>query len=250
MSEKFRVRKTCKERVKILKNKILFYRKTILHYLIMLIIVFIEITAILIFYQLDILQINKEMLYWLFSSTAQSMAALFAVVGMFVVFRLESIKTKLRNCYDLLKLKFSSNGWIYYFGLINADCWHDDNILSCAEYRLDEKKDRLSGNIKNDLQASIIEISHLEKARDNVIFTAKIPLLAVLITFVLSIIFISFTESISKNVIGLIILILILALITFSVIGLFYYLIYSISPRKKKKEDKEKKDSTNGSQRP
>jgi len=99
----------------------------------------------------------------------------------------------------------------------------------------------------------VLYIRHHEKARNGVLIKAKIPLVAVLITFVLSIIFISLTESFSKNIIGLIILIVMLGLITFSMVDLFYYLIYSISPirmkKKKEKEDKEKKDSTNGSQR-
>jgi len=218
-----------------IKNKISLYRKTVLHYSIMLIIVFIEITLILIFYQLDILQINKEMLYWLFSSTAQSMAALFGVVGMFAVFRYQLQEDKLRNLYDSLKKKFSSSNWILHFGHVGAESWEDSIIADRAEELLEMKESRLSKKIKNNLGVDILFIRIHEKARNTVLITARIPLVAMLITFVLSIIFISFTDSISKNVIGLIIFIIILTLITFSTIELFNYLIYSIRPRKKEK---------------
>jgi len=240
-------RKTCKEKVKMKKNKILLPRKTVLNYSIMLIIVSIEITAILFFYQLGILQINKEMLYWLFSATAQSMAALFAVVGMFAVFRYQLQEDKLRNLYDNLKTKFSSSNWILYFGARGVKGLEDSIIADRVEELLAMEKSRPSEKIENNLIEDVRIIRTHEKARDNVLITAKIPLVAVLITFLLSIIFISFTESIARNVSGLIIFIIILALITFSVIGLFYYLTYSISPRKKKEE---KKDSMNGSQIP
>jgi len=238
---------------RIIPRRILIYRKSILFYSKILIIVIVEIAIILVFYLSGILRITKEMLYWFFSTTAQSMAALFAVVGMFAVFRHQNLEHKLRNLYDSLKKKFLSYGWIHYFGATGAESWEDSIIANRAEELLEMKESRLPHDIKFNIRMDVLYIRHHEKARNAVLIKAKIPLVAVLITFVLSIIFISLTESFSKNIIGLIILIVMLGLITFSMVDLFYYLIYSISPirmkKKKEKEDKEKKDSTNGSQR-
>lgn len=227
-------RKTWKERIKIIKRKILVYRKTILYYSKILIIVFIEITTILIIYLSNKLQINKEMLYWFFSTTAQSMAALFAIIGVFAVFRYQLQENKLRNLYDSLKKRFLLPSWIYHFGVTGAESWKDSVIADRAEELLEMKESRLPHNIKFNIKMDVLYIRHHEKARHSVLTKAKIPLVAVLITFVLSIIFISFIESILKNVIALIILMFMMALITFSMIDLFYYIIYSISPNKEK----------------
>ena len=233
-------RKTFRKRIKRIIRRILMYRKSISFYSKISFIVIVETGVILFFYLSDILRITKEMLYWLFAATSQSMAALFAVVGMFAVFRHQNLDNKLRNLYDSLKRKFSLHSWIHYFGATGAESWEDSYIANRAEELLKMKEGRLPGGIKADLNMNILIIRHYERARDEVLVRAKIPLVAVLITFVLSIIFIPLTESISKNVFGLIILIIVLALITFSMINLFYYLVYSISPRRKKKEKRKK----------
>jgi uncharacterized integral membrane protein len=74
---------------------------------------FIIVSAILIvflplFYFTNLLLIEEKMLFWLFSATSQSMAALFAIVGMFSVFRYQDIQNRLRNKIDVLKEKFQS----------------------------------------------------------------------------------------------------------------------------------------------
>ena len=215
---------------RIVPRRILIYRKSILFYSKISIIVIVETAAILVFYLSDILQITKEMLYWLFAATSQSMAALFAVVGMFAVFRHQNLENKLRNIYDTVKIKFSSGEWAAYFS-VEPGCWEDSYIANKAEELLKMKESKLPGLIEADISWNILTIRHHEKTRDEVLIRAKIPLVAVLITFIFSIIFIPLTESISNNIFGLIILLVMLALITFSMINLFYYLIYSISKR-------------------
>lgn len=235
MKEKIRM-----ARIKIIKRivprRILMYRKSILFYSKISFIVIVETGVILVFYLSDILRITKEMLYWLFAATSQSMAALFAVVGMFAVFRHQNLDNKLRNIYGMAKIKFSSGKWAAYYHSAAPECWEDSDIANKAENLLKMKEIKLPGAVEADIAWDILNIRHYEKARDEVLVRAKIPLVAVLITFIFSIIFIPLTESISKNIFGLIILLVMLALITFSMINLFYYLIYSISQKEGKKE--------------
>ncbi len=194
-------------------------------------IVIVETAAILFFYLSDILRITKEMLYWLFAATSQSMAALFAVVGMFAVFRYQNLDNKLRNIYDMARIKFSSGKWAAYYHSVAPESWEDSDIANKAENLLKMKEIKLPERTEADIAWDILTIRHYEKARVEVLVRAKIPLVAVLITFIFSIIFIPFAESISKNIFGLIILLVMLALITFSMINLFYYFIYSISQK-------------------
>ena len=181
-------------RIKIIKRivprRILMYRKSILFYLKISFIVIVETGVILVFYLSDILRITKEMLYWLFAATSQSMAALFAVVGMFAVFRYQNLEDKLRNLYDSLKNKFSSGKWITYFGDTGSGCWEDPTIADRAGSLLKEKEDTLPKKIGNDLMVSVLTIMSHERSRDEVLARTKIPLVAVLITFIFSIIFI------------------------------------------------------------
>ena len=217
---------------RIVPRRILIYRKSILFYSKISIIVIVEAAAILVFYLLDVLGITKEMLYWLFAATSQSMAALFAVVGMFAVFRYQNLDNKLRSIYDSMKRKFLSGEWEHYFGFTEPKGWEDSTVADRAEKLLKTKESKLPGALEGEISWNILKIKHYEKARDEVLVRARIPLVAVLITFIFSIIFIPLAESISKNIFGLIILLVMLALITFSMVNLFYYLIYSISPKR------------------
>ncbi len=218
---------------RIIPRRILIYRKSILFYSKISIIVIVEIIIILVFYLSDKLCITKEMLYWLFSATSQSMAALFAIVGMFAVFRHQNLEHKLRNLYDTVKFKFSSGMNRASFGAMPPEGWEDSSIVNKAEDYLEMKENKVPKNLEFGLRFSLLDIKFNERARNEVLVRAKIPLATVLITFIFSIIFIPLVESISKNIFGIIILLVMLALITFSMINLFYYLIYSISQKKR-----------------
>lgn len=191
----------------------------------------IVVLLLLLVYFNNLLIIEKDMLFWLFAATSQSMAALFAVVGMFAVFRYQTIVAKLRNLYDVLKNQFMSPGWGHYFGAIGADCWADSNIVVSAEYHLKQRKGQLPEGIREGLKMSIGIIKRNQRERDGIIIRLKIPMVAVLITFMLSIVSIPFTEYLSKNCFGLIIILILLVLITFSMTSILRYFIISIPPK-------------------
>ena len=53
--------------------------------------------------------IEREMLFWFFAATSQSMAALLAIIGMMAVFRYQDMQMRLRNLYDSIK-KYIAGG--------------------------------------------------------------------------------------------------------------------------------------------
>lgn len=197
---------------------------------------FIIISAILLiflplFYFTGHLIIEKKMLFWLFAATSQSMAALFAIVGMFAVFRYNDIQNRLRNKIDVLKNRFKSEDWIHFFGRTDADCWDDSEIVDRAREKLGEKEAESPHIIYNNLEVDTLIIeSHME-TRDYIRVIARIPMISILMTFMISIFSLPFTVCLSKYCIGLVILIVVLVLITSSMISVFKYFMISVPPR-------------------
>ncbi len=179
----------------------------------------------------DLLLIEEKMLFWLFAATSQSMAALFAIVGMFAVFRYQDLQNRLRNLIDVLKYKFQSGSLKSFFGNTESLSWSDSEIVHKAKEKLDERKEESTHRIINNLELDIMEIESHKEVRNNVRVHAKIPMISILITFMISIFSLPFTAFLSWNCLGLVILIFIFELITFSMISIFKYFMISVPPR-------------------
>ena len=175
--------------------------------------------------------IEEKMLFWLFAATSQSMAALFAIVGMFAVFRYNDIQNRLRNKIDVLKNRFKSEDWIHFFGKTDADCWDDSIIVDKAKEKLKEKEAEDPHAIYSNLDVGITVIKSNMETRDYIRFIASVPMISILLTFMISIFSLPFTVCLSKNCLGLVILIIILVLITSSMISVFKYFMISVPPR-------------------
>lgn len=175
--------------------------------------------------------IEEKMLFWLFAATSQSMAALFAVVGMFAIFRYNDIQNRLRNKIDVLKNRFKSEGWIRFFGETDPDCWDDSIIVDKAKEKLREKEDESPHVIYNNLDVDTLIIESHMGTRDYIRVHARIPMISILLTFMISIFSLPFTARLSENCLGLVILIGILMLITSSMISVFKYFMISVPPR-------------------
>jgi len=185
----------------------------------------------LLFYFMNVLVIEKDMLFWLFGATSQSMAALFAVVGMFAVFRYQDMQTRLRNLYDSLKIRFTETNWVKYFGQTEAYSWDDFAVVPRAKHHLEEKESKLPKVIKRDLGIDIKLIENHELVRNNIRIYARTPLTAILITFMLSIISLPSSAYLSESCLGLAVLIIMMILITFSMTSIFKYFMISIPKR-------------------
>jgi len=176
--------------------------------------------------------IKKEMLFWFFASCSQSMAALFAVIGMFAVFRYQDMQNRLRNLYDSLKNKFSSGQWITHFRNEIPQSWEDSAILDKVNDILRDRKDDLPEIIINNLDVSSVVIKSHEDVRNNIIKFAKVPMSSILITFMLSIFSLLFTKAYFSlfflNYLGFAILLTTLLSITFSMLSVFKYFIITI----------------------
>ncbi|MCK4822999.1 hypothetical protein KA005_44975 [bacterium] len=177
------------------------------------------------------LMIEEKMLFWLFAATSQSMAALFAIVGMFAVFRYQDIQNRLRNLIDVLKSRFKSHGWIRFFGETDPDCWDDSIIVDKAKEKLKEKETADPHVIYNNLDVDTLIIESNMETRNYIRVIAGIPMISILLTFMISIFSLPFTLCLSENCLGLVILIIILLLITSSMISVFKYFMISVPPR-------------------
>lgn len=223
--------KTWKHKWKKIKRNIKVNKKAYLWNLCIFILLLILISIFLLLYFRKLLTIEKNMFFWLFAATSQSMAALFAVVGMFAVFRYQDIQTRLRNLYDVLKEKFYLLEWEQFFGMTEARTWDDSIIVNRAEALLKEKKSDSSHRAWHNLEVDIIVIKSHERVRKNILKYTKTPMILILITFMLSIISLPFTECLSKNFWGVVILISLLVFITFSMLSIFRYFMMTISIR-------------------
>ena len=74
---------------------------------------------------------DKDSLFWFFSATAQSTAAMFAVIGMFVLFHYQILSERERSLCGDLKKRISSESGKRVFGVWGtvADQWLESEVL-------------------------------------------------------------------------------------------------------------------------
>ncbi len=188
------------------------------------IICFAIVSLMVIFFLYCCLRINETLLFWLFSATSQSMAALFAVIGMFAVFRHEYLSGVVRNNINVLKANYKTKEWRDFFNLReDPDCWEDSIVVSKSEELLENKKDETPHVYYNNAEVSTAILkSNQEVLRFLPVYT-RIPMLLVLITFMVSIISIPFTSILAKNMAGLIIVNLLLLFVVLSLLSILRY---------------------------
>lgn len=184
-----------------------------------------ETVLVLHFYKLGTLKIDREMFYWLFASTSQSMAALFAVVGMFAVFRYQVLENRFNDMCGSMKRKFATHEWTYYFGITNSEGWPNALVDYHMEDRLKRAPANLPGTIRQDLEVSLVILRSIKEAMEFVLKKAKIPLIAVLVTFLMAIGCTPFSSTLSARPAGLIILIIIMGTISISMFSILWFLI-------------------------
>lgn len=225
----YKVKRKIKRRIKRLNESDFFN----LYFLIPLSIVLIIFFWI---YLTNNLNVERNMLFWFFAATSQSMAALFAVVGMFVVFRHQNFQTVLRHQIEVLRNNFLYNKeWQEFFGKVDVKTLTDSEILYKSENLLKEKEEESNDRAWNNLDVSVQVIKSNERIMDNIKTLARIPMIAILLTFLISIlslllINIFFTKS-SINSFGLGIILIMLILIIFSMVSIFRFFWISISIR-------------------
>ncbi len=197
--------------------------------------------------------ITERMLFWFFAASSQSMAAMFAVVGVFAVFRFQTQENKLRNLYDWFKSwielrkpqlqpLMDSKKWSAWImendrNLLvetgwNTMLWKDEIVLEMGKGILNAiKLPDVDKGIVRALKERIVEIEYQEKRRIDILKSMKTPMLAILISFMLSTISLVMTVKISCSIAGFLIVMVMLAMIAFSVISVYKYIRFSISMR-------------------
>lgn len=183
-------------------------------------------------------KIEKESFFWFFSATSQSMAALFAVVGMFGVFRYQIVNERLRNLYEVLKQKIVSPDGRRLFGDRGATAWFNSEIFSKANKLLEEKKGKQALHeyqiLLQGMEISLREIKDTLGERDTILSVTRLPIFFMLITFLISIGCLPFSGELSNNIYGKFILYFLIVLIAISMGIAFYSIRLSISSKTRK----------------
>jgi len=226
MSKRKKIRVIMKNSMDKIKQSVKLYLKAYLYNPFFISTVLIILITFILLYLKKPTIIGKESLFWFFASTSQSMAAIFAVAGVFAVFRFQAQENKLRNLYDSHKKRFSTLNWHTYIGDKNADFWSDNEFLDKAKKVL-EKTSRKT--IKRKIQEIISEIEKQEEIKNRILTMIIIPLFTVSLTFFMSITFLPFSVQLAEKMIGLIVILIMLALILFSITSVFKFIISSIS---------------------
>ncbi len=184
--------------------------------------------------------VTERMLFWFFAASSQSMAAMFAVVGVFAVFRFQAQENRLKNLYEIFK-NWSMN---YDFGIAIKDhpnTWKDnkisefgrswlDSILELVETKGKDSSDKTDMYFFVDpLRVNVEEIEYHEIIRNDILKSMKTPMVAILSSFMLSTVSLVMTVKISCSIAGFIILMVMIAMIAFSVISVYKYIMFSTS---------------------
>ena len=196
---------------------------------------------ILIFFkEYNLLALSASMLLWFFAAGAQSMAVLFVGIGVFAVFRIQSQESRLKNLYEIFKrwswenrseLRLDSNpeewkdGEISEMGrsVLIASVEHMDSVRKEGGEVL--ALDDLISRMRNKVE----EIEFHQNIRHKILETMKVPMVASLISFLLSTVALTMAVELEGKTVGLVFLIAALVGIAFSVSSVYKYIRYSIS---------------------
>lgn len=103
--------------------------------------------------------------------------------------------------------------------------------MARAKKKLKEKEREAPHAVLNNLEVDVKIIESNMETRNYISVIARIPMISILMTFMISIFSLPFTVCISKSFLGLLILIMVLVLITSSMISVFKYFMISVPSR-------------------
>lgn len=196
---------------------------------------FISLFVSILFYLINP-EIKKEMLFWLFSSLSQSMAAIFAVVGMFAVFRFQNLNEHIRHEIQILRNQLDVNEYSKAMNEINHRTFTDSELINqlkkILQDILQDKEEDSNSIYYNNIDVSVLVIEHNVQVRDYTKKFAMIPIVAIFITFIfsaISLLFVSncFSLNGTINSLGFIIIIITLFLAIISMVSVLRYFTLS-----------------------
>jgi hypothetical protein len=193
-----------------------------------MVLVLITVVLLKIFYN-NLDKIDKEMLFWLFSASSQSMAAIFAVVGIFAAYRLQFLDNRLRNMYDCLKNKFKSHNLEKIFGARYPDSWDDSIVHDKVKSLIDKNIDTIPKVMKTNLEVDLRTLHSHENAKNHIFQNTRLPLFLGFLSFLLSIFFLPFTVYIQNTIYGLLAIILIVLIDSITIWLNFIFIKTSVS---------------------
>jgi len=175
--------------------------------------------------------IQRDALFWFFSSISQSMAAVFAIIGMFAIFRYEYLSNRLNEDFKTLRDEI---GVISFpISTVAYRSFHVNNALLAFLEKyfkdLEENRQEVPTPYTN-VRVYTMLISKNQGVRDATKELAMIPMTEILISFVLSIfsllaISTYFSASATINHWGVVAIFLTLFFIVLSMISIMKYFI-------------------------
>jgi len=166
---------------------------------------------------------NETALYYFFSSIAQSMAAIIALVGTVAIFRYSFLVDKLKRIRETIKEKFATNAWLYFSGWANSRSWHDEEVLVYLEEFL--KNERLPAPIRNDANVCMIELKSDQVSINNYRASLRNHTISTFFTFLFSLVFIPLSEWIVDIGIGIYLIDIFVFLVLNTILNLYKYFV-------------------------
>jgi len=163
---------------------------------------------------------------------------MFAVIGMFFLFHYQILLERERGLCGDLKRGFSSWSGKKLFGDVGATHWSGSEVLYKSSMLLDSRdkaKDtsRLDKTVLKSIDHDCNELAMIKLRRSTLLRITKAPLIAMLITFMISITSIPHSDKLSNNIIGGMILVVSLFLVLISTILAAYLIYKSLTPKNK-----------------
>ena len=129
-----------------------------------------------------------------------------------------------------------SSEWSQFFGYNYPNdymsCFSNSELLNKAEQFLEDKKEDSQHRVYNNLDVFLKVIESHTEVRDNIVILAKVPMVVILTTFLISIISLVFIDlyfsSCLMNYLGMTIVLTMIVLITFSMTCILKFFFISI----------------------
>ncbi len=175
-----------------------------------------------------VISFERDTYLWMFSTAAQSMAALFALAGAFTVFRFEETQRRIIDLVSSFKEKLRFGEWRDFFGPVDVSQWDEGSTLQHAKKLLEVKKNESNHIAYNNLEVEVLVLESLVKFKHNIKSFAKSPLAFIMGALGLSLICIPLVDILhKKQFVGVLALAVLLALCLFGLVKLFEYFLLS-----------------------
>jgi hypothetical protein len=185
-------------------------------------------------------QIEREILFWFLSTICQSMAAMFAVIGMFAIFRYQSLNDRIRKEVEYLRERLEATDLDVITYDLEIEGLTDEYLIEILSERMESPQGKIlkEGNprLHNNIEVSILVNKLNIGVRESIRRFAIIPMIFMLFTLSISSVSLLmvnsfFGDSHSINILGSSTVLMILFFSIISLITILRFFLISFSHR-------------------